>query len=243
MNNHQVLCLTLLLFSTGCITPEEPDTTNKIWDAAVPIGPLAPQATASETSYNEYTQEIITTHQSNAYAHQLESDGCYEDAMKEYAGLQAAASNANDEMKARLGRARCMLRLNQPDGAIALLSDVPEEPSTPIEAQQMALMGEAFLRKGHPQYAESLLEIALDFPDAEYERWAPPAFANLASAYVLCDKPEKAYSVYKYAAHLFRLRRRYEDSTACRAAAAQLRRTAESELDHRSTKPIRRIKI
>ena len=155
-------------------------------------------------------------------AEQLEQQGRSKEAMELYAMLQASSQQFDEVEQARLGRARCMLRLEKPDAAIALLSDLPENPETVLEAQQMALVGEAFLRKGHAKPAESLFEVALSVSDVENQAWAAPASANLAVTYLKNNKPDKAYAMYRYASRLFRRAGDYSAGSECRKMAQQL---------------------
>lgn len=159
----------------------------------------------------------------------LEREGRFKEAMESYAMIQVSAQTEAQAEAARLARTRCLLSLNQPDAAIALLSDLPEKPETPSDAERMALVGEAFLRKGRSAQAESLFEVALSVSEIDKESWAPPACANLAAAYLLNNKPDKAYIMYDYAAHLFRRSGKYEQSAACRQLALQLCRRDDAD--------------
>ena len=135
MNNRSITGSTccLLALLCGCVT-RSPDFAHRKNGTALQSTPAA-------------TQPVDPTSAEMQRAEILEREGRFKDAMESYAIIQASAQTEAQAEAARLARTRCLLSLNQPDAAIALLSDLPEKPETPSDAECMALVGEAFLRK------------------------------------------------------------------------------------------------
>jgi general secretion pathway protein D len=132
--------------------------------------------------------------------------------------------------EARLGVARCLMRLPSPRYRAALnaLAPLPENPQTGLERQQMALAGEILLRLRNPQPAESVLEVALSGlePSRKDIAWLAPTYANLGVTYMHNRKLRHAEQALQTAARHYDTLGMGRASLECQRLVGEIRRAA-----------------
>jgi tetratricopeptide (TPR) repeat protein len=203
------------------------------------VGCGAPKQNLEEIS-NTYPGVAEEMSQVNLLRAQLmQQQGKYQSAIIEYLKILDSDVSELDIQQARLGVAKCLIKLGKFTSAIARLKPLPLTPNSDSDSQVLAVAGEAMLRLGKFQEAESVLEIALENAEifSEYEMpedlldpvvpenieetavstplWIAPCAGNLGYAYLKNCKPIKAFLLYQQAAGLYA---RQGDSLACRKA-------------------------
>ncbi len=139
-------------------------------------------------------------------ARSLMDRGNYVEAVVEFRKLMDYAPDEAVRRRARLGLARCLMKMENHTGALKVLRPYPADPQTDYERRRLALAGEAFLRDGRPREAEILLEISLDGAGREEgaSPWKAAVCANLGCAYLKNSKFAQAVMLYRRASSLYR---------------------------------------
>jgi tetratricopeptide (TPR) repeat protein len=140
-------------------------------------------------------------------ARALLAQGAYELAAVEFRKLMDFGDTEDVRAAARLDMARCLIKMQNYDGAIAMLQPFPTEPRSDNERRGLAIAGEALLRDDRSEEAETLLEIALgsyEPGDEVCQAWAAGCCANLGLAYLKNSKYAQAAALYRRAAALYR---------------------------------------
>lgn len=126
--------------------------------------------------------------------------------MTQYRTILNASESERDREQARLGLAKCFLKLGDFSGASALLSPLTMPPESEADFEKMAVAGEAMLRLGQYEEAEVVLEMAtehLNDPARAMPSWAAACCGNLGYAYLKNNKPGKALLFYQRTAKLY----------------------------------------
>jgi len=188
MKNLRTTCSLLAMLLAGCATTPGPQ------DAPPGTPPGEDQADLADLFDGDL-----------AKAHALREAGYHELAVGEYRRVAEGGAPAVVKTEARIGQARCFLRLDNPAAAVRALTPPPVNPASDAERRHLAWLGEALLRADAPREAESPLEVAVaGFPaDAPLPPWAARCCANLAGAYLRNGKPPQAVALYYRAALAF----------------------------------------
>lgn len=141
-----------------------------------------------------------------SHAHLMRRQGKYQPAIIEYRKVMAVAKSEPERQQACLGIAGCLVKMKNYPAAIATLKPLPLPPESDMDRHVLAIAGEAMLRLGQCEEAESILEIALDDMEKTSvytSSWMAGCCGNLGYAYLKNAKPNKAVILYRQTAKLY----------------------------------------
>jgi len=174
--------------------------------AACAAGPgVKPEPSAAAGGNETIAAELFAANLDKAQ--QMMLQGKYPEAIAEFRKLMDYGETSLTREEARMGLARCFMKIENFAGALKTLRPFPQEPKTENDRHRLALAGEVLLRDDRPEEAETLLEIAMvgfDKPADAYPSWAAACCENLGCAYLKNGKFSHAIRLYQYAADLYR---------------------------------------
>ena len=162
-------------------------------------------------------------------AREQERKGRYLQALESYAAL-AADPDPDIRLQARMGQARCLLRMDHPEAALIRLEPLPDTPASTLEAQQIALAGEILLHLNRNEAAFQQLRKLTHMPEILAEPWSGSAFANLGASALHLNRLDIADVAYRVAMQQFT---KFDRSTEASACQRMLQRIANLKEGHR----------
>jgi len=147
-------------------------------------------------------------------ARKKERTGRYLEALESYAALTAYPDPAV-VLQARMGQARCLLRMDHPEAALIRLESLPDAPDCLLEAQQIALAGEILLHLGRHETAFHQLRKLSRMPEVLAEPWSGSAFANLGASALYQNRLDIADVAYRVAMQQFNKFDRSAEARTC----------------------------
>lgn len=147
-------------------------------------------------------------------AEKLKLHGRYEQALIEYRKIMTETKDVTVHNQACLQSAQCLIAMDNTPGALIVLRSLHLYPESEQDRYILAVAGEEMLRIDKHLEAESFLEISLDNINEvqNFKSWQAAACANLAYAYLLNNKPQKAVIMFYKAADIYKQRENFKMS-------------------------------